>query len=169
MFDFFKNKLRANVPLHFNISQQSAQALKEGNIGKNWVNPLSANSTKWSNIIKQFVGCMATNCLKVFHHFMGLALKGLRRSILTSNYKWQLPEVYLRHLQISKVDSFAKLSILDALRVLAMLLDSEWLYFHSPLESIFSGSHSISCIADEYQWTLSYRLSRALRNIWQCS
>ena len=39
--------------------------------------PLSANFTKWSNPLKQFVGKLATNCLSVFDHFEGLALKGL--------------------------------------------------------------------------------------------
>ena len=41
-------------------------------------NPLSAKSTKWSNTLKQFVGKLPTNCLSVFDHFVGLALKGLR-------------------------------------------------------------------------------------------
>ena len=41
------------------------------------VNPLSANPTKWSNTLKQFVGKLPTNCLNVFDHFVGLALKGL--------------------------------------------------------------------------------------------
>ena len=40
--------------------------------------PLSANPTKWSNTLKQFVGKMAANCLSVFNHFVGLALKGLK-------------------------------------------------------------------------------------------
>ena len=40
-------------------------------------NPLSANPTKWSNTLKQFVGKLPTNCLSVFDHFVGLALKGL--------------------------------------------------------------------------------------------
>ena len=44
-------------------------------------NPLSANITIWSNILKQFVGNFLTNCLSVFDHFMRLALKGLRRAI----------------------------------------------------------------------------------------
>ena len=34
------------------------------------VSPLSANFTKWSNTLKQFVGKY------MFDHFMGLALKG---------------------------------------------------------------------------------------------
>ena len=41
-------------------------------------NPLSDNFTKWSNTFKQFVGKLPTNCLSVFDHFVGLALKGLR-------------------------------------------------------------------------------------------
>ena len=40
-------------------------------------NPLSANPTKWSNKLKQFVGNLPTNCLSVFDHFVGLVLKGL--------------------------------------------------------------------------------------------
>ena len=31
-------------------------------------NPLSANPTKWSNTLKQFVGKLSTNCLSVFDH-----------------------------------------------------------------------------------------------------
>ena len=34
--------------------------------------------TKWSNTLKQFVGNLPTNCLKVFDHFVKLTLKGLR-------------------------------------------------------------------------------------------
>ena len=40
------------------------------------LNPLSANPTKWSNTLKQFVGNSPTNCLSVFDHFVKLALKG---------------------------------------------------------------------------------------------
>ena len=42
------------------------------------INPLSANFTKWSNTLNQFVGKLPTNCLSVFDHFVVLALKGLR-------------------------------------------------------------------------------------------
>ena len=41
------------------------------------VNPLSAKFKKWSNTLKQFVGDLPTNCLRVLDHFVGLALKGL--------------------------------------------------------------------------------------------
>ena len=30
--------------------------------------------------LKQFVGCLTTDCLSVFDHFKGLALKGLKSS-----------------------------------------------------------------------------------------
>ena len=44
----------------------------------NSLNPLSANPTKWSSTLKQFVGNLPTNCLSVFDHFVILALKGLK-------------------------------------------------------------------------------------------
>ena len=44
-------------------------------------NPLSGNSTKWSNTLTQFIGKLPTNCLTVFDHFVGLALKGLKRHL----------------------------------------------------------------------------------------
>ena len=49
-----------------------------------WVlfNPLSANFTKWSNTLKQFVGNLPTNCSSVFDHFVGFALKGLNIHLL---------------------------------------------------------------------------------------
>ena len=44
-------------------------------IGRHIFNPLIGNPTKWSNILKQFVGKLTTNCLSVFDHFVKLALK----------------------------------------------------------------------------------------------
>ena len=41
------------------------------------IKPLSANPTKWSNTLKQFVAKLETNCLSVFDHFVGLVLKEL--------------------------------------------------------------------------------------------
>ena len=46
------------------------------------INPLSVNFTKWSNTPKQLVGNLPTNCLSVFDHFVGLALKGLKKCIM---------------------------------------------------------------------------------------
>ena len=40
-------------------------------------NPLSANFKKWLNTLKQFVGNLATNCLSVFGHVVGLAFNEL--------------------------------------------------------------------------------------------
>ena len=44
-----------------------------------YFNPLSANPTKWSNKLKQFVGKLAMNCLSVLDNFVKLALKGLKK------------------------------------------------------------------------------------------
>ena len=43
----------------------------------NVFNPFSANFSKWSNTLKQFVDNLPRNCLSVFDYFVGLALKGL--------------------------------------------------------------------------------------------
>ena len=40
-------------------------------------NPFSANITKWSDILKQFVDKLERNCFSVFNHFVGLVLKAL--------------------------------------------------------------------------------------------
>ena len=37
-------------------------------------NPISANPTKCSYTLKQFVGNLPTNCLSVVDHFVGMAL-----------------------------------------------------------------------------------------------
>ena len=46
-----------------------------------WFDALSANPTKWSDTLKQFVGKLPTNCLSVFDHFVRLVLKGLTSEI----------------------------------------------------------------------------------------
>ena len=43
-------------------------------------NPLSANPTRWSNTLKQFVSNLRTNYLSAFNHFVKLAFTGLKRS-----------------------------------------------------------------------------------------
>ena len=43
--------------------------------------PLSANFTKWSNTLRQFVGKLPKNCLSVFDHFVGMALKELNKMV----------------------------------------------------------------------------------------
>ena len=53
---------------------------------------LNANLTKWSNTLKQFVDSEATNCLRVFDHFVGLAFKRLNsithHTSLTKSAQW---------------------------------------------------------------------------------
>ena len=48
------------------------------------LNSLSANPTKWSNTLKQFVEDLPTNCSSVFDHFEGLTLEGLTNKYLPS-------------------------------------------------------------------------------------
>ena len=43
-----------------------------------FLNPLSANPTKWSNTLKQFVGFSGR--IECVDHFVGLVLEGLKRS-----------------------------------------------------------------------------------------
>ena len=50
------------------------------------VNPLSANPTKWSNTLKQFVDNFPTNCLSEFDHFVILELKGLINFLKLAQY-----------------------------------------------------------------------------------
>ena len=70
-------------------------------------NPLSANPTKWSNTLKQFVGKLPTNCLCVSDHFVGLALKGLRL-IKNKKRSYQFHKVFyqLARNSINKHDTF---------------------------------------------------------------
>ena len=44
------------------------------------VNPSNTNPAKWSNTLKQFAGNSRQTCLRVFDHFVRLALKGLRKN-----------------------------------------------------------------------------------------
>ena len=50
------------------------------------INPLSANTTKWSNTLKQFVSNLARKCLGMFDHFVALAPKGLSIAQIKSYY-----------------------------------------------------------------------------------
>ena len=47
---------------------------------------MNANFKKWSNTLKEFVGKLSANCLSVFYHFMGLALKELNYCL--ANWWW---------------------------------------------------------------------------------
>ena len=60
--------------------------------------PLRPIITKWSNTLKQFVGKLPTNCLSVFDHFVGLALKGLKVSLIEMKGKLRPPHsVFLKY------------------------------------------------------------------------
>ena len=65
------------------------------------INPLSANSTKWSNTLKRFVGKLSTNCLSVFDHFMGLALNKINKINLRKVK--QNPKPSFPYLQINEI------------------------------------------------------------------
>ena len=73
------------------VNKATVDTAKETKINNNHLlsrkefcfNPLSANPTKQSNILKQFVGILPTNGLSVFDHFVILALKGLRKKPFT--------------------------------------------------------------------------------------
>ena len=82
------NPFLANAPIicshfisHENTKNLFSEGIKKFSM-KTDLNPLSANPTEWSNIPKQFVGISLTNCLGVFDHFVGLALKGLSNKII---------------------------------------------------------------------------------------
>ena len=53
-------------------------------------NPLSANPTKWSNTLKQFVGKLLTNCLSVLNLLWGWSFKGWRYHKVI----WAIHEIY---------------------------------------------------------------------------
>ena len=59
-------------------------------------NPLSPNPTKWSNTLK-LSNPAQTDCLSVFDHFVGLALKGLTifnwKMAIT---RWKLPDKQMK-------------------------------------------------------------------------
>ena len=57
------------------------------------INSLSANPTKWSKTLKQFVGNLPTNCLSMFDHFVILALKELRGN--KEQIKHLIPKVFI--------------------------------------------------------------------------
>ena len=48
-------------------------------------NPLSANPTKWSDTLKQFVGKLPMHCLSVIDHFVGWVFKGLTQLFFESS------------------------------------------------------------------------------------
>ena len=60
---------------------------------------LNANSTKWSNKLKQLDCNLPTNCLSLFDHFVGLVLKGLKNN----SYEALLSEPLVKAKQYEKI------------------------------------------------------------------
>ena len=73
----------------------------------NSINPLSANITKWSNTLKQFVGKLPANCLSEFEHFVGLALKRLNAPELLNDLLVQVTiKLYYFNINTIPVSNF---------------------------------------------------------------
>ena len=83
---FLKNRKRSLAVNYFHKKSsfinvlQGAKHTSESN-RKTSLNPWSASLTKGSNTFKQIVGSFPKNCLSVFDHFVGLALKGLTQFV----------------------------------------------------------------------------------------
>ena len=84
-FDFFKHPVypyELKVDLIERLELNYSVILCSGDTAATYklseLYPLSANPTKWSNTLKQFVAKLPMNCLSVFDHFAGLALIGLK-------------------------------------------------------------------------------------------
>ena len=67
------------------------------------INPLSANPTKWSNTLKQFVGKLPTNCFSVFDHCVGLARKVLTHFV-PMPFSLQCLSVFSRILETTEME-----------------------------------------------------------------
>ena len=75
------------------LSEQEAYQTSMVELYAKIVNRFSVNFIKWSNTLKKFVGNFPTNCLSVFDHFVGLALKGLPSKSLTISPKSSITDV----------------------------------------------------------------------------
>ena len=85
------------------------------------INPFSANFTKWSNTLTQFVGTLPTNYVSVFDHFVRLALKGLThifpylltQSIFLSGTPWKYQEKFSDVFRESQIGALAEHGLND--------------------------------------------------------
>ena len=91
------------------------------------INSLSANPTKWPNTVKQFVWNLPTNCLSVFDHFVGLALKwltftdGMKKEMLrvsyrSSHHRYSIKKVFLKISPNSQENTCVSVSFLIKLQ-----------------------------------------------------
>ena len=76
----------------------------------NAFNPLIANPTKWSNTVKQFVGKLPTNCLRVFDHFEKLAPKVLSELHLLkiARVKYAVSSFELNLVKLQEITNYGK-------------------------------------------------------------
>ena len=105
-----------NIGLEFikGTDHRGVCMIKQNKLGfkQTFVNPLSANFTKQSNTLKQFVGNLPTNYLSVFDHFVGLALNRLRN--ISCSLVWWLAPLHSFIQQKAKLGS-AQVEILLAM------------------------------------------------------
>ena len=76
-------------------------------------NSLSANPTKWSNTLKQFVDKLPMNCLSVFDHFVKLAIKGLMDKIIKKKRGLELVTSHSSDYKINLENSFISYILSD--------------------------------------------------------
>ena len=80
-------------------------------------NHLSANPTKWSNTLEQFVYNLSKNYLSVFDHFMGLVLKGLSAAtnlvIFTDVFKGYIRQIIQKWAKWNLWKTIWKIPILE--------------------------------------------------------
>ena len=74
-------------------------------------NPLSADITKWSNTLRQFISKLQVNCLSVLDHFVGLVLKGLISLFYFPDEFF--PSVITRKLKVIQWIITRKLKVMD--------------------------------------------------------
>ena len=95
------------------------------------LNALSPNPTKWSNALKQFVSKLLKNCLSVFDHFLGLALKGFALSLVnhfTKTIDHDHEATYLRNFSLVLLDILSVLcsAIIIFIIIIIKTIDIFW-------------------------------------------
>ena len=77
-------------PHNYQKPRQVQKTKNKISLNKSYKISLSANITKWSNTLKQFIG----NYLSVFDHFVGLVLKVLKEEYQSNKHfvAWWLPK-----------------------------------------------------------------------------
>ena len=108
------------------VMRTSDNGLKEMRL-----NALSPSPTKWSNALKQFVSKLLKNCLSVFDHFLGLALKGFALSLVnhfTKTIDHDHEATYLRNFSLVLLDILSVLcsAIIIFIIIIIKTIDIFW-------------------------------------------